>query len=597
MMKRFFFSLLLSVSLAIAVASAQPKSNPQVTAKELAAHVKYLASDELEGRRSGTRGAERAAQYVADSFKSYGLKPAGENGTYFQPFDFIAGAELGKHNKLMVQNSELKLEQDFAPLGQSSSATYSGEVVFVGYGISSPTNKYDEYEGINAAGKAVLVLRGTLDQSNPHSELAGFTSLDYKINKAKEKGAAAVLIVSGPVDDEPDNFVAFRYNRRGMNSGIPVVNITKRSADILVSPTGKALRELQVAIQNAKAPQSILLPKTSIDLTTDIKEINAKDRNVVAFLEGNDPQLKNEIIVVGAHLDHLGFGGEGSLSPDTVAIHNGADDNASGTSGLLELAQAFVARKKELKRTMLFLAFSGEELGLLGSAHFVKNPTIPLERVVAMLNMDMIGRLNDGALTIFGTGTSPGFEALINKYNADSTFALKLNKDGFGPSDHSSFYGKKIPVFHFFTGTHADYHKPSDDSERINAEGMEQVVRFIEKIALDLNTTVQRPVYAQVEAPRPTGQMRGFNVYVGTVPDYSDQSEGMKISSVREGSPAAKGGILGGDVMIKFGKVDIKNVYDYTYALGEYKPGEEIDVVVKRGSETKTLKIKLERRN
>ena len=596
-MTRRIFSISLLTCFFLSATFAQSNSKPQVTAEELAYHVRNLASDDLQGRKAGSPGAAHASQYIADQLKAYGLQPAGENGTYFQSFEFISGAELGPGNKLRVQDAERTLQQDFVPLAQSSSGSYAGEVVFVGYGISSPKNNFDEYAGVNVTGKAVLILRGTVDQSNPHSELAGLTSLDYKISKAKEMGAAAVFIVSGPIDEEPDNLTPFRYSRRGMNSGIPVLNITKRMADVLVSSYGKNLHELQVAIQDSRTPHSVLLQGQPVNVSVEIKEINTKDRNVAALLEGTDPVLKNEIVVIGAHFDHLGMGGEGSLSPDMVAIHNGADDNASGTAGLLELAQAFAARKSELKRSMLFLAFSAEELGLLGSAHFVKSPTVPLEHIAVMLNMDMIGRLDNNVLIVYGTGTSPGFEDLVNKHNADSALTLKLNKDGFGPSDHSSFYGKKIPVFHFFTGTHPDYHKPTDDTERINAEGMEKVVRLIERISLDINTSAPRPVYAQVEAPRPTGQMRGFNVYVGTVPDYSEQTNGMKISSVRDGSPAAKGGIQGGDVMIKFGKVDVKNVYDYTYALGEYKPVEEIEVVVKRGEETKICKVKLERRN
>jgi len=591
-----FFTLFLLSTLFISL-HAQNTSNSQVTAQELANHVRYLASDRLEGRGSGSRGSALASQYIADLFKSNGLKPLGENGGYFQAFDFIAGAELGASNKLLVLGAAQELNKDYIPLVHSSSGSYNGEVVFVGYGISSSKNNYDEYAGVDVNGKAVLILRGTLDQSNPHSDFAGFTSLDYKISKAKEMGAAAVFIVSGPVDEETTELAPFKFSRRGMNSGVLAVNITKRTADALLASTGKTLRELQIAIQDTKTPQSLLIQGSSVAAQVDVREIRKKDRNVIGFLEGNDLALKNEVVVIGAHFDHLGFGGEGSLSPDTVAIHNGADDNASGTSGLLELAQAFAAQKKQLKRSMLFLSFSGEELGLLGSAFYVKNPVLPLENAVAMLNMDMIGRMSNKTLIVYGIGTSPVFEALVHKYNADSTFVLKLNKDGFGPSDHSSFYGKKIPVYHFFTGTHLDYHKPSDDAETINSEGMEKIVRYIEQIAFDINTKIDRPVYAQVEAPRPEGQMRGFRVYVGTVPDYSEQTNGMKISTVRDGSPAAKAGIQGGDVMIKFGKVDVKNVYDYTYALGEYVPGDEVDVIVKRGDETKTLKVKLERRN
>ena len=581
---------------------AQGKRSPEITAAEVYEHIKYLASDELEGRKSGSKGAQLAARYLEKEFRSYGLKPLGDNGTYFQKFEFLAGVNLGSKNSFSLRvsgkQSSLKLETDFRPLGFSSAGSYTGEVVFAGYGITAPDQKYDDYQGIDVKDKAVLVMRYSPAGDAPHNEFGPFTSLRYKVSKAKELGAKAILIVTGPQDSDEDKLMKLAFDQTTGNAGIPSVNVTRAAAERILPAS---LGEIQKGINEAKSPRSFLVKDVSLLLQTDVQEIREMTENLVGFLEGNDAKLKEEILVIGAHYDHLGYGGEGSgsLNPDTVAIHNGADDNASGTAGLLELAQYFASKEANLKRSMLFLAFSGEEMGLLGSAYYTKNPTVALEKMITMVNMDEIGRLKDKKLIVYGMGTSPGFEALVIKYNKDSTFNLKLQKDGFGPSDHSSFYAKKIPVFHFFTDIHPDYHRPSDDFDKINAEGAKQVLDLIANISSELAGAETRPLYAQVEAPRqPTGGGReGMRTYTGTIPDFGEQVEGMKLAGVREGSPAAKAGLQAGDIIIKFGKVDIKNLYDYTYALGEYKPGDEVDVVITRGKEKITVKVKLERRN
>jgi hypothetical protein len=586
-------------------AAAQTKRSAELTPGEIYDHIKYLASDELEGRKSGSKGARLAAAYIEKEFRSYGLKPLGDEGSYFQKFEFVSGAKLGAKNSLVFRVSgsrrNLDLNKDFRPLGFSSSGIFAGDITFVGYGISAPELKYDDYQGIDIKDKAVLFLRYSPAGDNPQNDFAQYSGLRYKISKAKEDGAKAVLIVTGPADSPEDNLMRFAYDQNAGSAGIPVVNITRAAANILLKASGYNLADLQQSINQKKAPNSFPVNNASLLLETEVQEVREETENVVGFLEGNDSSLKNEVLVIGAHYDHLGYGGEGSgsLRPDTLAIHNGADDNASGTAGLLELAQYFASKKRDLKRSMLFIAFSGEELGLLGSAHYTKRPTISLERIIAMINMDEIGRLRDRKLIVYGMGTSPDFEPLVKKHNADSTFDLRLNKDGFGPSDHSSFYAKKIPVFHFFTDLHPDYHRPSDDYDKINVEGEVLILRYIAKIAAELNNNQQRPTYAQVEAPRqPTGGGReGMRSYTGTIPDFGEQVEGMKLAGVREGSPAAKAGLQAGDIIVKFGKVDIKNLYDYTYALGEYKPGDEVDVLVMRGKEKLSFKVKLERRN
>lgn len=581
---------------------AVAQSSPAITADEVQKHVKYLASDQLEGRKTGTKGGEAAARYIANEFESYGLKPVGHHGTYFQNFDFVAGIKLGEVNTLALgvagKTLNLEINKDFRPLGFSTSEAFDGGIVFVGYGISDTAKKLDDYADVDVSGKAVLVLRNA-PPSEMGRDFSPYASLRYKASKAKEKGAKAIIVVTGPEDSDNDDLIRLTYDNAMGNAGFPAMNITRKAADKAMALAGVTVKELQKKMNESKQSNSFLLKDVNLSARISLKEVRQTAINVVGFLEGRDESLKNQIIVFGAHYDHLGMGGEssGSLRPDTAAVHHGADDNASGTAGLMELAQAFAGDKENLKRSMLFIAFAGEELGVLGSAYYVNHPVFPLEQTVAMLNMDMIGRMNNRTLIVYGVGTSPGFEALATKYNKDSTFVLKLNKDGYGPSDHSSFYAKRIPVFNFFTDIHSDYHRPTDTYDRLNYPGEEKILRYIGAIATELNATTDKPQYVAVEMPRQPAAGRSTRVTMGTIPDFGEQVQGFKISGVRPGGPAAKAGLLGGDVIVKFGKVEIKNLYDFNYALGEHKPGDEVEVVFKRGNDTKTVKVTLEKRN
>jgi hypothetical protein len=334
-------------------------------------------------------------------------------------------------------------------------------------------------------------------------------------------------------------------------------------------------------------------------LATTVKKRLTKTDNILGYLPGGDPQVGNEVVVVGAHYDHLGRGGPESLSPKTEGeIHHGADDNASGTAGILELAEAFAFQKNFLKRSLLFMAFSGEEEGTLGSSFFVKNPTIPFEKIVAMVNMDMIGRMKDSTLIVQGAGTSPIWRELVGKANEGIGLKIKFTDDGYGPSDHSPFYAKEKPVLFFFSGTHTDYHKPSDTWEKINADGEELVLKLayctIDKIqALDTPLGYVRTKGDSVRMGGGSGELRA---YLGTIPDYSEELVGVKLSGVREGSPAEKAGIQSGDVIVRFGEKAIRNIYDYTYALGAYKPGEKVEIGLLREGKPLTLSVTLERR-
>jgi hypothetical protein len=401
------------------------------------------------------------------------------------------------------------------------------------------------------------------------------------------------LVVKGPESGE-DELVKLRMYSAD-NAGVPVINVKRNLVENIFtnSKYKKGLGEIQKTIDSLKTPQSFEYEGGMVQLKTDLIYIEANTANVIGMIEGSDPSLNNEVIVVGAHLDHLGDGmSYGSLfDKHEPAIHNGADDNASGSAGVLELAEYFAANKKNLKRSIIFMWFSGEEAGLLGSAYFVKSELFKKYNIVSMINLDMIGRLKDDKLTIGGTGTSSIWVPLLDSLNKTSGFTAVYNKDGYGPSDQASFYAKDMPVLFFFTGLHTDYHRPTDDWELVNAEGTARIIQMVASVVSYVNDLPSKPDFVKVQSDNKQTTNMGFRVTLGVIPDYSSTKEGLEISGVKAGGVAEKGGLQGGDVIVKLGNYDIKNIYDYTDALSRFKPGEETKVVVKRGDETLTLAV------
>lgn len=591
-----FVIILLSVLLISVRYYSQTISSPEITAEEIKQHITFLASDELKGRDSGTEEIKKAAEYIANEFSSYGLAPSFD-GSYFQEFPFVKTIELTDKNNLTfsIDGKELNLilKEEYITLPFSGNSDVSGKLIFAGFGISASDLEYDDYAGVDVKDKIVIVFRNTPEPNVPHSEFDAHSPLRKKSSVARDKGASAIIFIN-PYDENKtsDDLVEFSFDRGGSISGFSAVSTKRNIIEKLLNEEGINLQDIYNKILESKKPSSFEIKKSSAKISTEIEEVEAVSWNVGGFIEGNDPELKSEWIIIGAHFDHLGMGGEGSLyRGDEPQIHNGADDNASGTTGVLELAEKFSSVKAQLKRSIAFFTFSGEELGLLGSNYLVNNLPFPVEDAVTMINMDMIGRLKDSSLIVYGTGTSSSWKEILNKYN-DYGFKLTFNDEGFGPSDHSSFYGKKIPVLFFFTGTHEDYHKPSDDTEKINFAGEKDVLNFIYNITMDIDNNSERPDYLLVEKKQ-TGQMFARKVYVGTVPDFASNLDGYKISGVSEGSPAQLAGLKGGDIIISFGGKKISNIYDFTYALGDFVPGDEVDVIVKRGEEEITFKIKL----
>jgi len=583
-------------------------SDQQISSQNIARHIAYLASDKLQGRRAGTPSANEAARYISGEFKRYGLQPLVPD--YLQSFTFVAEVKLGDGNSFQLDQSgavgstgprSFKAGVDFMPLAFSSSERAKGAAVYAGYGISAPQLQYDNYSGMDVSGKIVIVMRGSPDGDNPHGRFAEFTEpgleIQNKTIKAREKGARGVLFVADEEDFQRDSLSRLHHDLNFLDAGIPAAGLSRNSARAILTAAGVSLTDLEK--RSKTSPLPLLLDRVALDFKTDVVRLNRTSVNVEGIIRGSDSALAQQYVVIGAHYDHLGLGGTESLAQNPEGqIHHGADDNASGTSALLELARVLAAQKSALKRSVIFIAFSGEEEGLLGSGAYTKNPAVPLASIVAMINMDMVGRLRDRKLVVGGAATSPEWKALLEKLDGslgDRAFKLTLQDDGFGPSDHQSFYVRDIPVLFFFTGSHDDYHKPSDTADKINNDGVRDVAEFVREITIKLSNESERIAFSRVQhQTQPAG--RGFRVYLGTVPNYSDQVDGLKLDGVRPASPAEKGGLRAGDVIIKLGNMAIKNVYDYTYALGELRPGQEVEVVIRRDGKEATLKITPDKR-
>ncbi len=615
--RRFPLRTIVTVALfvsSIGAFSARGDEEPKSVADRLKADVSFLAADEREGRAPGTKGIDAAADYIAARFAKLGLKQAPAADGFFQPFEIVSKVDLKTPVALKfvvpeIETIEAKLGDDFQPLAIGSGGELKDvPIVFAGYGITAKDDDlkldYDDYAGIDVKGKAVLIIRRQPRQGkNEKKPFAGereskYARFEHKLPNAFLHGAAAVFMVNDyeHTKDSKDTLIEFRGAGADELSKIPFVMITRELADKLLEDAGEPpLEQLERDVDGDLKPRSRVLEKASVTASIPIVRGVAKTKNVVGVIEGEGPHA-DETIVMGAHYDHLGRGGFGSLAPFSREIHNGADDNASGTTMLMETARRIAARPDKLPRRIVFIAFSGEERGLLGSSHYVEHPLYPLDKTVMMLNFDMVGRLNArDEVTIYGTGTSPGLDKVVDSLG--QSFGLKIQKiaDGRGPSDQESFYRKNIPVLFFFTGTHLDYHRPSDDADRLNYPGMARIADFVELTALDAILRPARPEFVVVKSTHGSQDVGRVNVkvYLGTMPSYAEGTNGVKLDGVREGSPAEKGGVKPGDVIVRFDGKPISTVYDYTSVLGNYKPGDKIDLVVVRDGKETTLKIEL----
>jgi hypothetical protein len=566
-------------------------------------HLEYLASPDMVGRGNGSDELEAAAEYLATQFRLLGLEPAGENGTYFQGFEATTGTTLGQDGTLQLGDDTLEAMVDFAPVRFSRSGAVSGEVAFVGYGITAPEMHWDDYAGIDVEGKIVVAFRHEPQENDADSPFNGTESTSHAafINKAinaRQHGAAAILFIMDPDDHQPDEqeLLTTAEGTPTENSGLVAAYVRMEPVLAYFEQFGHDLEAVGQQIDGELAPRSFELPGSAASLSATVDRVRSPLRNVVAALEGSDPALRNEWVIVGAHYDHLGLNGEFSLDANGDGqIHHGADDNASGTSGILELARVAAANRASFGRSILFMGFSGEEIGLLGSNHFVNAPTIDLESTAAMINLDMIGRLRDDRVYASGVGTGSGFPEALEELN-DTSLTLDYSDSGMGASDHMSFNLKQVPVLFFFSGLHGDYHKPSDTADKIDTDGAMQVLRLTYRMMERLSNQVERPQYTQVDEPRPlAGSGGGYGPYFGSIPDFREV-EGVLFAGVTEGSPAGKAGLLEGDTLIEFNGNTVGNLYDFTYALQAQQPGDVVDVVVLRGDERIAVEVTLEAR-
>jgi hypothetical protein len=614
--RRATLPLLLTLALTFGCGSAPTEPvaiTDRASIDALRKSVEYLASDDMEGRGIGTEGLELAAKYIAGYFSGLGLQPPPGKDGYFQPFEYTTIAGIGDATKLSVNDKAYQTGEDVQPQAMSAEKPFSGNVVFVGYGISGAKTlsgeEYDDYAGVDVNGKVVLALRFEPKDDNGKSRLSkegwsDHAAISRKAKTAADRGAVAFLYVHPPTHHGPEMLTPLARSR-GEGASIPVLQIKQSVAEemLRIADAG-ALSTYQSAIDKSFAPRSVVLRKVNVGGAVEMKRTTSTLKNVTAYLPGKG-KLAKEYIVVGAHYDHLGRGGFGSRSPRSNEIHNGADDNASGTAGILEIARLVGHAPEQQGRSVLFVAFTGEEQGLLGSQHWVEHPPVPLESVKAMLNLDMIGRISGTSLMIGGTATSTVFPPLITLADAQSPLEMKtVWANGFAPTDTTSFVARRIPVLFFWSGTHVDYHRPTDDPDKVNYEGAAETVNIVVNVLQELR--IRRDLaYSAGPTTGPTTQestpgLRAGGASLGVIPTYGedDGANGMKIQGTSPGSPAEKAGLKPGDVLTAIGDRKITSVYDLTDVLNERKPGDLVKLKFLRDGKEETAEATLvERRS
>jgi hypothetical protein len=590
-----FAALTLGATPALAqLAGALPggpgRGSPLLESAELWAHVDHLASDELAGRRAGTPGAERAARYIVRAFQETGLQPPPDQTSHLQPFDFTVGVEPGSDNRLILQRGNRVVTtfapgRDFLPLGGSLSDRVVQSVVFVGYGISAPTIGYDDYAGVDVRGKIVLALRWTPEGDDPAGRFGAYRFEHHKAATARDKGARAILFVNPPATEAIDRLIPFSSDADPQTLGIVALSVSQGVATRIVAVGGGDLVAWQRAIDRSGRPASRPLSEAVLNLRSDLRARTRTTHNVIGIVPGRDTNRTGEVVVIGAHYDGLGLGGRGSLDPVPGEIHNGADDNASGVAALLDLAQFFAYPTNRPQRTLVFVAFGAEEERLQGSTRFVADPPVPLSSVVAMINLDMIGRLED-ELMVYGIGSSAAWPEMLEAAGAEIGLPLRLMAEGMGPSDHAAFYLRQIPVLAFFTGVHEDYHRSTDDAAAIDLEGLLQVTRLVRNVVTRVANAPMRPAFDPTEyAHREIVHVEtaeGVRVRLGAVPAPAAAGQGVVIDAVVDESPAARAGLQAGDRIVRIAGRPTPTIYEYVRALAQLEPDHAVRVVVER---------------
>jgi aminopeptidase YwaD len=597
-MHRIF--LLISIFSIIIFTSCEkkPDFNPEITIEELHSHIEFLASDSLKGRKPGTPEGMVSAEYIKVAFQNMGLELIGDKG--FQFLDVVTEAVATENNKMTYGDSVAELGVDFNPLAFSKNETANGEIVFAGYGfdIDLDSFKWNDFADVDVKGKWVMMFYGDPEPDNPKSKFIPYAKERTKVLSAVDRGAIGVLLVASPSMSRMDVVQDLFIDQSLSRADVPVFQITRKVANDLLNDESKTITTLAAGIDSTMTPNSFPIENTILDGTAEVETQSVSTQNVVARLEAKNPNKVDEYIVIGGHYDHLGMGGKGTSSrmPDTVAVHNGADDNASGVAALIEVAQKLKSMEDSLKRDVLFIAFGAEEMGLLGSKFFAENPLLDLEKVSVMINMDMIGRVdsNDNKFLIGGTGTSEEIQPILDKALENSKFVPTFSKEGFGPSDHTSFYDKEIPVVYFFARTHDDYHTPNDDIEFLNFDGIKGIAEIAYNVAYQVNTLDKKLTFVSTGSQGRSNSRRSLTVTLGIRPAYQpSETKGLLVEDVTEGKPAFYGGMKKNDIIVKINDMPVGNIYDYMARLRTLKKGQRITVEVMRDGESKMLIVDL----
>jgi len=586
--------LLVLLLISTLIFSCQPPVEQEITVGEIEEHIAYMASDSLKGRYPGIPEDELLTSYIALQLKRAGLVLHEKKG--LQSFEIVTDIEAGPGNHALFGDVELLLNEDYRPFSFSASGAFEAEVVFAGYGfqIETPELQWDDFAGIHVEDKWVMIMRGVPGKQEASSPYMNYSEDRGKALLAADQGAAGVILVSGASFDASDKLAELKGKQHPLP--IPVVHMTRDAAERFVGAAGNdSLSILDARLSTQLEPTSFSTG-LEIDISVDLQPKKVKTANVIGILDGADETLSSQYVVIGAHHDHLGMGGPGSSSrqPDTTAVHYGADDNASGVAGVMEIAEKMVSLSPG--RSMVFTTFGAEEMGLVGSKFFTENSPIDLSQVQTMINLDMVGRLTEERqLQIGGIGTSPGFRDLLDSLNNSYGFNLKFSNEGFGPSDHAAFYAKDVPVLFISTGAHPDYHTPGDHISRINLEGAREVLSYVAEVAEALANESEKIAFAEA-GPKVRGSSRGRRggVTLGLMPDVTyDGSDGMPVMFVTDGKPAAVGGIQKGDTIIAIEGESVGNVYDYMSRMGQLKEGMAIVVTVVRGDDQLNLVMNL----
>ncbi len=599
-MKRTMLSIICAVIFLVgSMATAQP---PVPKLKE---HVRYLASSKLEGRDTGSNGEALAAEYIIKELKAIGAMPLPGLDDFRIPFGFTSGIrDKGSTLTITDPNGESVAWLagiDFQALGFSDSRELEGELVFAGYGITTPDSQdfsYDSYHGLDVEDKIVVVFRYYPEDADIkiRNTLARYSMVRYKAMRARELGAKGLIVVTGPRSPNGGRLMPLSFDTALSRSGIVAGSITGKAAKRLFESSGdQTLAELQKSFDSGNPHVSgFNMEGFKAKLKVDIEREKDTGYNVAGYLPSENRDY--EYVILGAHYDHLGYGrGGGSLARNDEhgEIHFGADDNASGVAAVIEVGRLFATRSEMRERPVVLAFWSGEEMGLLGSADFLDKEVIKTEDIAAYLNFDMVGRSENNSLTIQAVGSSSVWKGLIEQANVPVGFDLSISEDPWVPSDSSSFNEKKIPSIMFFTGSHEDYHRPSDTPEKLNYEGLGRLVHFSALMTRKLLLAEERPDFQVVERNKNEGAGRaGMRAYTGTIPDYTAEVEGLRLSGVASGGPADKAGLKEGDIIVGLAGLEIKNIYDYTYALDAVKIGEKTDVIYMReGERLETIMI------